>query len=98
MAPLAMPLVAAIPPLPGTVNELAAPLGVVTVQRSSALTAPPAAVPLPTLGTADGDGAEPRIAAAATAAATDRPPHRALAEVSSGGRGGDDLAPPPGTT
>ena len=44
--PPAMPLVAAIPPLPGTVNELTAPLGVVAVPP---VMAPPADVPLPTL-------------------------------------------------
>jgi DMSO/TMAO reductase YedYZ heme-binding membrane subunit len=89
-----MPLVAAIPPLPGTVTELAAPVGAVAVTPLPPITGPPVmppppAMPLPTLATPPPPPPPPPPS---------RPPHRVLAEVNSGGRGGDDLAPPPGTT
>ena len=88
--PPAMPLVAAIPPLPGTVNELTAPLGVAAVPSARPVMAPPADVPLPTL-------TPPSVVTASTLASPPPPPpprpvRRVLADVSSGGPVGDDLS------
>jgi DMSO/TMAO reductase YedYZ heme-binding membrane subunit len=94
--PPAMPLVPAIPPLPGTVNELFAPLGSPAATLVPPVMAPPRVMPLPTL-------APPPVMPSPTLASPPPPPpprpaRRALAEVSSGGLGGDDLAPPQGMT
>jgi sulfoxide reductase heme-binding subunit YedZ len=103
--PPGMPLVAAIPPLPGTVNELAAPVGEISApplppaQAPAILTPPVMAPPIlappilapPSVGSSSPPPPPPPPP-------PPRPPRRDLAGVSSGGRGGDGLVPPPDTT